>query len=138
MLYYLFDWLDKTFNMPGAGVFQYITFRAAMASITSLLIMIIFGKRFINYLRRKQIGETVRDLNLEGQKAKEGTPTMGGLLILAAIIIPTLLFAKLNNIYVLIMLGTTVWPAGRPSTLRASIPGGWLLYDCQPLMFLEQ
>lgn len=109
MLYYLFDWLDKTFNMPGAGVFQYITFRAAMASITSLLIMIIFGKRFINYLRRKQIGETVRDLNLEGQKAKEGTPTMGGLLILAAIIIPTLLFAKLNNIYVLIMLGTTIW-----------------------------
>lgn len=109
MLYYLFDWLDSTFNVPGAGVFHYISFRAAMSAITSLVILLIFGKPFIKFLRRKQIGETVRDLNLEGQKSKEGTPTMGGLLILAAIIIPTLLFAKLDNIYVLIMLGTTFW-----------------------------
>ena len=109
MLYDLFTWLDKAFNFPGAGVFQYISFRAAMSVITSLIIMLIFGKPFIKWLRKKQIGETVRDLKLEGQKEKEGTPTMGGLLILAAIVIPTLLFAKLDNIYVLIMLGTTVW-----------------------------
>lgn len=109
MLYYLFNWLDQELDFPGAGVFQYISFRAAMSVITSLIIMLIFGKPFIKWLKKKQIGETVRDLNLEGQKEKEGTPTMGGLLILAAIIIPTLLFAKLDNIYVLIMLGTTVW-----------------------------
>lgn len=109
MLYYLFDWLHSSFDFPGAGVFQYISFRAAGAVITSLLITIVFGKKLINYLRRKQVGETVRDLGLEGQKAKEGTPTMGGLIILAAILIPTLLFAKLDNIYVIIMLITTVW-----------------------------
>lgn len=109
MLYYLFTWLDQAFNFPGAGVFQYISFRAGMSVITSLAIMLIFGKPFINYLRCKQIGEKVRDLNLQGQNEKAGTPTMGGLLILAAIIIPTLLFAKLDNIYVLIMLGTTIW-----------------------------
>lgn len=109
MLYYLFDWLERMFDFPGAGVFQYISFRAAMSAITSLLIMLIFGKRFIRFIRAKQIGETVRDLHLEGQKEKEGTPTMGGLLILTAIIIPTLLFAKLANIYVLIMLGSTIW-----------------------------
>lgn len=109
MLYYLFNWLDKAFDFPGAGVFQYISFRASMSVITSLIIMLILGKPFIKWLRKKQIGETVRNLGLEGQKEKEGTPTMGGLLILAAIIIPTLLFAKLDNIYVLIMLGTTVW-----------------------------
>ena len=109
MLYYFFTWLDKEFDFPGAGVFQYISFRAAMSVITSLVIMLIFGKPFIKWLRRKQIGETVRDLHLDGQKEKEGTPTMGGLLILAAIVVPTLLFAKLDNIYVLIMLGTTLW-----------------------------
>lgn len=109
MLYYLFNWLDKAFDFPGAGVFHYISFRAAMSVITSLIIMLILGKPFIKWLKKKQIGETVRNLGLEGQKEKEGTPTMGGLLILAAIIIPTLLFAKLDNIYVLIMLGTTVW-----------------------------
>ena len=109
MLYYLFTWLDKAFNFPGAGVFQYISFRAAMSVITSLVIILILGKPFIKWLKRKQIGETVRDLQLEGQKEKEGTPTMGGIIILAAIIVPTLLFAKLDNIYVLIMLGTTVW-----------------------------
>ncbi|MEE0889150.1 MAG: phospho-N-acetylmuramoyl-pentapeptide-transferase [Bacteroidales bacterium] len=109
MLYYLFSWLDASFDFPGAGVFQYISFRAAAAVITSLLITIVFGKKLINFLRRKQVGETVRDLGLEGQKAKEGTPTMGGLIILAAILIPTLLFAKLDNIYVIIMLITTIW-----------------------------
>ena len=109
MLYYLFDWLHNSLNIPGAGVFQYISFRAAGAIITSLLITIVFGKKLIELLRRKQVGETVRDLGLEGQKAKEGTPTMGGLIILAAILIPTLLFAKLDNIYVIIMLITTVW-----------------------------
>lgn len=109
MLYYLFNWLDQTFNVPGAGVFQYISFRASFAAITSLLIMLFFGKPFIRLIQRKQIGETVRQLGLEGQNEKAGTPTMGGVLILAAIIIPTLLFAKLDNIYVLIMLGTTVW-----------------------------
>lgn len=109
MLYYLFNWLDSVFDFPGAGVFQYISFRAAMASITSLLIMLLFGNRFIGFIRRKSIGETVRSLGLTGQKEKEGTPTMGGLLILAAIIIPTVLFAKLGNVYVIIMLVTTVW-----------------------------
>ena len=109
MLYYLFDWLDRAFDVPGAGVFQYITFRASMAAIVSLLIMLFCGKPFIQYIRRKSIGETVRNLGLEGQKEKEGTPTMGGLLILAAIIVPTLLFAKLDNVYVLTMLVTTVW-----------------------------
>lgn len=109
MLYYLFDWLDRAFDFPGAGVFQYISFRASMSAITSLLIMLACGKPFIRFIRRKSIGETVRNLGLEGQKEKEGTPTMGGLLILAAIIIPTLLFAKLDNIYVIAMLVTTVW-----------------------------
>ncbi len=109
MLYYLFDWLHNGLNIPGTGVFQYISFRAAAAIITSLLITIVYGKKLIGFLHRKQVGETVRDLGLEGQKAKEGTPTMGGLIILAAILIPTLLFAKLDNIYVVIMLITTVW-----------------------------
>lgn len=109
MLYYLFDWLDKAFDFPGAGVFQYISFRASMAAIVSLLIMLFCGRPFIRFIRRKSIGETVRNLGLEGQKEKEGTPTMGGLLILAAIIVPTLLFAKLDNVYVVTMLVTTVW-----------------------------
>lgn len=109
MLYYFFDWLDRAFDFPGAGVFQYISFRASMAAITSLLIMLFCGKPFIRYIKRKSIGETVRNLGLEGQKEKEGTPTMGGLLILTAIIVPTLLFAKLDNVYVITMLVTTVW-----------------------------
>lgn len=107
MLYYLFKYFDSI-GMPGAGVFDYISFRAAMAIITSLLISMVFGKRIIAMLKRQQIGETVRDLGLEGQKAKEGTPTMGGLIILAAVLIPTLLFAKLENIYVIIMLIATI------------------------------
>ena len=109
MLYHLFTWLDFEFGLPGAGVFHYISFRAAMAVITSLFITIVYGKRVINFLRLKQIGESVRELGLDGQKEKEGTPTMGGLIILAAIIIPTLLFARLDNIYIIIMLLTTVW-----------------------------
>jgi phospho-N-acetylmuramoyl-pentapeptide-transferase len=109
MLYYLFTWLHKAFNFPGAGVFQYISFRSAMAIITSLFISLIIGKRLIGYLKKKQVGETVRDLGLEGQKQKEGTPTMGGLIILAAILIPTLLFAKLDNIYIILILISTIW-----------------------------
>lgn len=109
MLYYLFTYLDKQFDFPGAGVFQYISFRAAMAVITSLLISMVFGKRIINFLRYKQVGETVRDLGLEGQIQKQGTPTMGGLIILASILIPTLLFAKLHNVYIILMLISTVW-----------------------------
>lgn len=109
MLYYLFTYLDRVFDFPGAQVFQYISFRAAMAIITSLIISLFVGKRWICYLNRKQVGETVRNLGLEGQLEKQGTPTMGGLIILAALIIPTLLFAKLDNIYVLLMLFTSVW-----------------------------
>ncbi len=108
MLYYLFDYLD-TLNFPGAGLFHYISFRAAMALITSLVVSVFFGKRIINLLRRQQIGETVRDLGLAGQLEKSGTPTMGGIIILSAIFIPTLLFAKLHNIYVITMLLATVW-----------------------------
>ena len=109
MLYYLFTWLDKAYNLPGAGMFQFISFRAAMATIFSLFISLIYGKRIINILRAKQIGETIRELGLEGQMAKTGTPTMGGLIILGAILIPTLLFAKVLNIYILLMLFVTVW-----------------------------
>jgi phospho-N-acetylmuramoyl-pentapeptide-transferase len=108
MLYYLFDYLDN-FNIPGAGLFQYISFRAAMALITSLIVSIFFGKRIINLLRKQQIGETVRDLGLAGQLEKSGTPTMGGIIILSAILIPTILFAKLHNIYVITMLLATIW-----------------------------
>ncbi len=109
MLYYLFNYLNKALSFPGAGVFQYISFRAAMAVITSLTISMVFGRSLINYLKKKQVGEIVRDLGLEGQKEKQGTPTMGGLIILASILIPTLLFAKLHNIYIILMLITTVW-----------------------------
>lgn len=108
MFYYLFEYLDKI-NFPGAGVFQYISFRAAMAVIASLVISMLLGKRIIRYLQIKQVGETVRNLGLEGQLSKQGTPTMGGLIILAAIIIPTLLFARLDNVYVILMLVSTVW-----------------------------
>ncbi|MDR0970421.1 MAG: phospho-N-acetylmuramoyl-pentapeptide-transferase [Lentimicrobiaceae bacterium] len=109
MLYYLFTYLHTQFDFPGAGVFQYISFRAGIAIITSLIISLFFGKKWITFLNRKQVGETVRDLGLEGQKEKEGTPTMGGLIILASIVIPVLLFNKLENIYVLLMLFTTIW-----------------------------
>tara|TARA_B100000927_G_scaffold58240_1_gene45079 strand:- start:822 stop:2051 length:1230 start_codon:yes stop_codon:yes gene_type:complete len=109
MLYYLFEYLDSAYDIPGAGVFQYITFRAAMAVITSLIISMLFGKRLIDRLSRLQIGETVRDLGLEGQNQKAGTPTMGGVIILLAIVLPTVLWAKLDNIYIILMLVSTIW-----------------------------
>ncbi len=108
MLYYLFQYLEKM-NFTGAGVFQYITFRAALAGILSLLIALWAGKRIIRWLQLKQIGETIRELGLEGQMQKKGTPTMGGIIIVISIIIPTLLFAKLNNVYVILMLVSTLW-----------------------------
>lgn len=109
MFYYLFHFLREKYNLPGANVFNYISFRAAFAVIFSLLISMVFGKKIIKYLHKKQVGETVRDLGLQGQKEKEGTPTMGGLIILSAIIIPTLLFAKIDNVYIWLMLISTVW-----------------------------
>lgn len=109
MFYYLFEYLQTCCDFPGAGLFEYISFRAAFAVITSLIITLIFGKRWIHFLNKKQVGETIRNLGLEGQMEKEGTPTMGGLIILFAVIIPTLLFAKLHNIYIILMLFTTVW-----------------------------
>lgn len=108
MLTYLFNYLESM-NFPGAGLFDYISFRAGMALITSLIVSIVFGKRLIRLLQKQQIGESIRDLGLEGQLSKAGTPTMGGLIILAAILIPTLLFAKLDNIYIITMLLSTVW-----------------------------
>lgn len=108
MLYYLFDWLNKI-DFPGAGVFYYISFRSAMAVIVSLLFSLLVGKRIIKYLRKKQIGEDIRDLGLEGQMQKKGTPTMGGIIIIISVLIPTLLFGNLRNIYVILMLITTVW-----------------------------
>lgn len=108
MLYYLFRFLEE-YHLPGAGVFEFLTFRSAGAFITSLIISIVFGRKIIDFLQKKQIGEIIRDLGLEGQMQKKGTPTMGGILIIAAILIPTLLFAKLTNVYILLMLFTTVW-----------------------------
>jgi phospho-N-acetylmuramoyl-pentapeptide-transferase len=109
MLYYLFDYIERNFDFPGAGLFQYISFRAGMAAVLSLLITIFFGKSLISMLRRKQVGEDIRDLGLEGQMQKKGTPTMGGLIILAAILIPTLLMAKLDNVYIILLVATTLW-----------------------------
>jgi len=109
MLYYLFEYLQNTYDFPGAGLFQYISFRAAMAIITSLLVSLVFGGKIINIIRDKQIGEQVRELGLAGEESKKGTPTMGGLIILAAILIPTLLFTKLDNIYIIIMIVSTLW-----------------------------
>ncbi len=112
MFYYLFNYLNKNFVIPGAGVFQYISFRTAMAVITSLIVTTVFGRRLIDYLRYKQVGETIRNLGLEGQMQKAGTPTMGGIIIILGILIPTLLFAKIDNIYIIMMLVTTVWLGG--------------------------
>ena len=109
MLYYIFDYIDKTFNFPGAGLFQYISFRAGAAAVISLLITIVFGKNLIAKLRKKQVGEEIRDLGLHGQLEKKGTPTMGGIIIIAAIVIPTLLFAKIDNVYVILLLIATLW-----------------------------
>ncbi len=108
MLYYLFEYLNEL-SFPGAGMFQYISFRAAAAIITSLIISLLFGKKIIRRLQKAQIGEVVRDLGLEGQMQKKGTPTMGGIIIIASILIPVLLFAKLNNVYIILMLITTIW-----------------------------
>lgn len=109
MFYYIFEYLDQKLDFFGAGVFQYISFRAGMAAVLSLLITITFGKKLINQLRKLQVGEKIRDLGLEGQKEKEGTPTMGGIIIIAAIVIPTLMFAKVHNIYIILLLVTAVW-----------------------------
>lgn len=109
MLYYIFQYLDKAFDVPGAGVFQYITFRSALAFILSLSIATIYGKKIIDFLRKQQVGETVRELGLEGQTQKAGTPTMGGIIIILATLIPVLLLAKLENIYVILLIVTTVW-----------------------------
>jgi len=109
MLYYLFEHLQNVYDFPGAGLFQYISFRAAMAVITSLLVSLVFGGRIIKLIQRKQIGEQIRPLGLSGEEAKKGTPTMGGLIILSAILIPTLLFTKLDNVYIQIMLVSTLW-----------------------------
>ena len=109
MLYYFFEYLDKQLNIPGAGVFQYLSFRAAAAVLTSLIIGIFFGKRIIWFLQKQQIGESIRDLGLEGQMQKKGTPTMGGFIIVLALLVPVLLFARLDNIYILLLLITTVW-----------------------------
>ena len=109
MLYYLFDYLDKTTDLPGMGVFQYITFRSALAFILSLLLSTIYGKRIVTFLRKQQIGETVRELGLAGQNEKAGTPTMGGLIIIFATLIPVVLFARLQNIYIVLLIVTTLW-----------------------------
>ena len=109
MLYYLFEYLDKTLDVPGTGVFQYITFRSALALILSLMISTIYGKKIINFLKKQQVGETVRELGLDGQTQKAGTPTMGGLIIIIATLIPVLLLTKLNNIYIILLIVTTLW-----------------------------
>jgi phospho-N-acetylmuramoyl-pentapeptide-transferase len=109
MLYHLFVYLDKAFNIPGAGLFQYISFRAGVAVIISLFISLIFGKRIIQYLQLKQVGEVVRNLGLEGQMQKQGTPTMGGLIIIASIIVPVILLSNLTNVYVLLLVFSTLW-----------------------------
>jgi phospho-N-acetylmuramoyl-pentapeptide-transferase len=109
MLYYLFEYFDKQLDIPGTGVFQYITFRSGLAIILSLLISTVFGKKIINFLRKQQVGETVRELGLEGQSQKAGTPTMGGLIIIISTLIPVILLAKLDNIYVMLLIITTLW-----------------------------
>jgi phospho-N-acetylmuramoyl-pentapeptide-transferase len=108
MFYYLFEYLDQI-DVYGAGLFQYLSFRAALAAVTSLSVSMIFGRKIIRFLQKKQVGEVVRDLGLEGQYQKQGTPTMGGIIIIAAILIPVLLFSELGNIYIILMLITTIW-----------------------------
>ena len=109
MLYYLFEYLDKTLDVSGTGVFQYITVRSALAFMLSLLLSTIYGKRIIQFLQRQQVGETVRELGLAGQNEKAGTPTMGGLIIIFATLVPVILFAKLHNIYIVMLIVTTFW-----------------------------
>ena len=109
MLYYLFEYLERTYDIPGAGLFGFITFRAALAVILSLIIATFFGKKIIRFLQRKQMGEEIRELGLEGQSEKAGTPTMGGIIIILATLVPVLLLAKLENIYVIMLIVTTLW-----------------------------
>ena len=109
MLYYLFQYLESVYEFPGAGVVQYISFRAAFAVITSLIVSLLFGGKIISFIQNKQIGEEIRLLGLEGEKEKKGTPTMGGLIIIAAILIPTILFADIFNIYIILMIISTIW-----------------------------
>ncbi|MDP2059334.1 MAG: phospho-N-acetylmuramoyl-pentapeptide-transferase, partial [Flavobacteriaceae bacterium] len=109
MLYHLFDYLNQYFEIPGAGLFQYISFRSGFAALLSLLISAVYGKKVILYLQKKQVGETVRELGLEGQSQKAGTPTMGGIIIILATVIPVLLLSKLDNIYIILLLITTFW-----------------------------
>ena len=109
MLYYIFQYLDKAFDVPGAGVFQYITFRSGLAFILSLAFATIYGKKIISFLKKQQVGETVRELGLQGQNEKAGTPTMGGIIIILATLIPVFLLAKLENIYVILLIITTIW-----------------------------
>jgi phospho-N-acetylmuramoyl-pentapeptide-transferase len=109
MLYHLFEYLDKHMHFPGSGLFHYLSFRAALSILISLTISMVFGKNLIRMLRKKQVGETIRDLGLDGQMQKAGTPTMGGLIILAAILVPTLLLADLTNIYIQTMIIATIW-----------------------------
>ncbi len=109
MLYYLFNYLYEHYHLSGARLFTYISFRVALAMILSLVVSMIYGKKVIDFLQRKQIGETIRELGLQGENQKKGTPTMGGLIIHAAILIPTLLFARLDNVYVVLLIITTVW-----------------------------
>jgi phospho-N-acetylmuramoyl-pentapeptide-transferase len=109
VLYYLFQYLDERFDLPGAGLFQYISFRAGMAAVLSLLIVAVYGRRIINYLQKQQIGEIVRDLGLEGQMQKKGTPTMGGVIIIIAILIPTLLFTRITNVYIVLLIITLLF-----------------------------
>ena len=109
MLYYLFEYLEKQYQLPGAGLFQFLTFRAAMSVLLSLLIAMVYGKRIILFLQKKQIGESIRDLGLEGQQQKAGTPTMGGLIIIMSTLLPVILFADIKNIYVILLIVTTIW-----------------------------
>lgn len=109
MLYYLFEFLEKQYQLPGAGLFQFLTFRAALSVLLSLLIAMVYGKRIILFLQKKQIGESIRDLGLEGQKQKAGTPTMGGLIIIISTLLPVILFADVKNVYVILLIVTTIW-----------------------------
>ena len=109
MLYHLFDFLERNYQFPGASLFQFLSFRAAIATLTGLIIGSVFGRSIISFLRRKQIGESIRDLGLEGQAQKAGTPTMGGLIIIGATLVPTLLFTNLTNVYIQLLILTTVW-----------------------------
>ena len=109
MLYQLFSWLDKSFDIPGIGIFQFLTFRIAMAILLSLFIATVYGKKMILFLQKKQIGESVRELGLAGEQQKKGTPTMGGIIILMSVLIPTLLFANLDKVYIRLMILCTVW-----------------------------